>query len=91
MEKKSPLESHAEAKSRAIPLREPEPFLVGAPSSLVVNGIALQDDPMESVAVVNGRILKKGMTIEGAEVDRIFLDRVRFRGDGGVFEVHLSK
>jgi hypothetical protein len=56
-----------------------------------LNGIALQDDPAESVAVVNGRILKKGMTIEGAEVDRIFLDRVRFRGNGGVFEVHLAK
>ncbi len=62
-----------------------------APSSLTVNGIALQDDPAESMAVVNGQIVKRGMTVGGAQVERIFLNRVRFRGNGGMFEVHLAK
>ncbi|HTY20060.1 MAG TPA: hypothetical protein VMC44_00355 [Geobacteraceae bacterium] len=65
--------------------------LVAPPTSLIVNGIALQDDPGESIAVVNGQIVKRGMTVEGAQVKRIFLDRVRFSGNGGEFEVHLAK
>jgi hypothetical protein len=64
---------------------------VAAPSNLIVNGIALQDDPRESVAVVNGKLLKSGMTVDGFQIERIFVDRVRFRGNGGNFEVHLSK
>jgi hypothetical protein len=62
-----------------------------ATSSLTVNGIAIQDDPAESIAVVNGVIVKQGMTIGGVRVDRIYLNRVRFKGDSGTFEVHLVK
>jgi hypothetical protein len=62
-----------------------------ATSSLTVNGIAIQDDPSESIAVVNGVIVKQGMTIGGAKVERIFLNRVRFKDDSGTFEVHLAK
>jgi hypothetical protein len=62
-----------------------------ATSPLTVNGIALQDDPGQSMAVVNGQIVKRGMTVGGAQVERIFLNRVRFRGNGGLFEVHLAK
>lgn len=61
------------------------------PPGLKVNGIALQDDPAESVAVVNGALLKKGMTVEGVWVEEILQDRVRFSGNGGIFEVHLSR
>jgi hypothetical protein len=62
-----------------------------ATTSLTVNGIAIQDDPAESIAVVNGVIVKQGVTIGGAQVDRIFLNRVRFKREGGTFEVHLAK
>jgi general secretion pathway protein B len=62
-----------------------------ATSPLTVNGIALQDDPGQSMAVVNGQIVKRGMTVGGAQVERIFLNRVRFKGNGGLFEVHLAK
>jgi hypothetical protein len=58
---------------------------------LTVSGIALQDDPAESMAVINGALVKTGMTVAGAVVDRIFLDRVRFKGNGGTFEVYLGK
>lgn len=66
------------------------PFVAATPA-LTVSGIALQDDPAESMAVVNGELVKTGMTVGGAVVDRIFLDRVRFKGNGGKFEVYLSK
>ena len=61
------------------------------PSGLKVNGIALQDDPAESVAVVNGALLKRGMTVEGVQIEEIFQDRVRFSGAQGTFEVQLSR
>jgi len=64
---------------------------VAAPPALTVNGIALQDDPAESMAVVNGALVKSGMTVGGAVVDRIYMDRVRFKGNGGTFEVYISK
>lgn len=75
------------------PPSEPEhrASFVPALQALTVNGIALQDDPAESMAVVNGALVKTGMTVGGALVDRIYLDRVRFKGNGGTFEVYLSK
>ncbi|HEX9078868.1 MAG TPA: hypothetical protein VF795_04730 [Desulfuromonadaceae bacterium] len=63
----------------------------GAPSGFAVSGIAYQDNPAESMAVVNGVIVKTGMMVAGARVERIFMDRVRFRGDGGSFEVPLAR
>jgi hypothetical protein len=65
-------------------------FFAATPG-LTISGIALQDDPAESMAVVNGALVKTGATVGGAVVDRIFLDRVRFKGNGGTFEVYLSK
>ena len=62
-----------------------------ATTALTVNGIALQDDPGQSMAVVNGQIVKRGMTVGDARVERIFLNRVRFRGNGGTFDVHLAR
>jgi hypothetical protein len=88
-----------EKNTAAPPLNEPTaralseqeaPFDAASPA-LTVNGIALQDEPAESIAVVNGVIVKAGMTISGVQVDRIFLNRVRFRGTSGTFEVHLAK
>lgn len=61
------------------------------PPELRVNGIALQDDAYESVAVVNGALVRKGMTVGGIRVEEIFQDRVRFAGAAGTFEVQLSK
>jgi len=76
---------------RARALTEQEAPSDATTPALTVNGIALQDDPAESIAVVNGVIVKAGMTIGGVQVDRIFLNRVRFRGSSGTFEVYLAK
>ena len=81
------------SQNDAAPASAPEQqaSFVAAPPSLTVSGIALQDDPAESMAVVNGVLVKTGMTVGGAVVDRIFLDRVRFKGNGGTFEEYLAK
>ncbi len=75
------------APSPAEPVRQAG----GAPSGFSVSGIAYQDNPADSMAVVNGVIVRTGMTVAGARVERIFVDRVRFRGDGGSFDVPLAR
>lgn len=72
------------------PAQQTEPG-ASSPPGLKVNGIALQDDPYESVAVVNGVLAKRGMIVEGVRVEEIFQDRVRFSGKGGQFDVQLSR
>jgi general secretion pathway protein B len=62
-----------------------------APAGLKVNGIAFQDDPAESMAVVNGKLVRRGMEIDGMRVDEIFRNRVRFSGRNGLFDLQLSK
>ncbi len=62
-----------------------------APPGFSVSGIAYQDNPAESMAVVNGALVRTGMTVGGAQVEKIFVDRVRFRGSGGTFEVPLAR
>jgi hypothetical protein len=68
------------------------PVSTGAPPvALAVNGIAFQDDPSASSAVVNGVFVKRGMTVGGARVERIFQNKVRFSLNGSIFEVPLAK
>lgn len=70
---------------------EPVRHAVASSSAITVSGIAYQDNPADSMAVVNGAIVRTGMTVAGARVERIFVDRVRFRGEGGTFEVPLAR
>jgi general secretion pathway protein B len=63
----------------------------GPPPGLKVNGIALQDNPAESVAVVNGQLVHRGMVIQGMKVEEILADRVRFTGGGRNYEISISK
>lgn len=75
----------------ASPLPEHQLSIDAAAPSLTVKGIALQDDPAESMAVVNGVLVKIGMSIGGVQVVGIFQDKVRFKGNGATFEVPLTK
>ncbi len=86
-------QERAHVQNDFAPRPEPEhrASFVAATPGLTISGIALQDDPSESMAVVNGALVKTGATVGGALVDRIYLDRVRFKGNGGTFEVYLSK
>ena len=57
---------------------------------LKVNGIAFQDGA-DSVAVINGITVSSGSVIEGARVEEIQKDRVKFSRDGETFYIILDK
>lgn len=58
---------------------------------LKVNGIAFQDESTDRVAIVNGVSVSNGSIIEGAKVEDIQKDRVRFSYGGEKFDVTLGK
>jgi len=64
--------------------------ITGRPA-LKVNGIAYQDGSKDGVAVVNGVAVSRGSVIEGAKVEEIQKDRVRFSRGADKFEVILQK
>jgi general secretion pathway protein B len=66
------------------------PLVPPAKSVLKVNGIAFQDGA-DSVAVINGVTVSNGSVIEGARVEEIQKDRVRFSRGGEKFEIILDK
>jgi general secretion pathway protein B len=59
--------------------------------SLKVSGIAWQKDNSSRLAVVNGVAVSEGSSIEGAKVEEIFPDRVRFSAGGERFEIPLGR
>jgi general secretion pathway protein B len=58
--------------------------------SLTVSGIAWQKDSTDRVAVVNGTSVSEGVMVEGARVEEIFQDRVRFSFDKQTFDISLG-
>jgi general secretion pathway protein B len=62
----------------------------GAPASLVVSGIAWQDDRSDRRAVVNGSLVGEGAEIGGVSIVRIYRDKVRFSVDGRTFDVSVT-
>lgn len=71
-------------------LHASKPALKGtALPSLTVNGIALSDGDKRK-AIVNGMSISIGTTIEGARVEDILLNRVRFSYGGKTFEISVG-
>jgi len=64
--------------------------VVPAKPVLKVNGIAFQEGA-DSVAVVNGVTVSIGSVIEGARVEEIQKDRVRFSRSGETLDIMLDK
>jgi general secretion pathway protein B len=64
---------------------------VSAIPALIVSGIAWQKGGAERFAMVNGKPVAEGATVEGARVEEIFPDRVRFSFANRTFEVSLGK
>jgi general secretion pathway protein B len=58
---------------------------------LTVTGIAWQKGGTDKVAVVNGMSVTEGVIVEGARVEEIFQDRVRFSLGNQTFDVALGK
>jgi general secretion pathway protein B len=88
-------EARRAAKPGAVQ-RSAEPAASRPPSShstqnLKVTGIAWQNDGQEHIAIVNGVSVSEGSRVEGARVEKIFPDRVRFSAENGSFEVPLGK
>jgi general secretion pathway protein B len=61
------------------------------PTALKLDGIAFQDGGVDSLAVINGTSVSKGSMIEGAKVEEVLKDRVRFSRGVDTFEIILDK
>jgi general secretion pathway protein B len=90
-----PTEAAAPAKTPdlAPPAKPAAPAVVQqeARPHLVVSGIVYQPDRQARLAVVNDLPVMEGTVIEGARVEEILADRVRFAWEGGTFEVELGE
>ncbi len=72
--------------------RESRPVVPPLPTpALAVTGIAYQQGSAARMAVVNGRSVMEGTIIDGARVEAILQDRVRFSFDQRTFEVPVEK
>jgi general secretion pathway protein B len=69
-------------------MKQGEPVQAGGDSSLVVSGIAWQDERGLRRAVINGQLVGEGAEIQGARVVEIRENRVKFNRSGTVFEIN---
>ncbi len=69
----------------SLPAAEP------GPPALKVTGIGWQKGNADRLAIVNGRAVSEGAVVEGARVEEIFPDRVRFSINDKTFEIPLGK
>lgn len=91
--KKSTSSARPEPKGPAV-IQQAEPARQQAPNSaeeLSVSGIAWNKDSSERLAIVNGQPLTTGSVINGAIVEEILKDRVRFSISGRSFEISIGK
>lgn len=69
----------------------PAPANSSAVPQIRVNGIAIQDDSSESVAMINGEPVLRGGIINGVTVEEIYKNRVKFNYNGTIFDVSLGQ
>jgi len=92
-----PLKQHSRATAQpkpspaAAPPAAPPAVPVKRPPTLRVDGIAYHLGSADSLAVVNGTTVYAGAIVEGAKVEEIGKDRIRFNYEGERFEVPLGK
>lgn len=87
--RRSPVQS---TPARETPVFTPPSAAMPAPArpELRVTGIAWQNNGGSSFAVVNGRAVLQGGTVDGFKVVEIHQDLVRFSGSNGNFDVPLD-
>ena len=78
-----------ESAAKAGPLMKPA--LGRSLLALTVTGIAWQKDSTDRIAIVNGTSVSEGVMVEGARVEEIFQDRVRFSFDKQTFDISLGR
>ena len=88
-----PAPAQAMAPARPAPVPEVTPVVPAAPArpELKVSGIAWQNNGESSFAVVNGRAVLQGGSVDGYKVLEIRKDSVKFSGANGNFEVLLEE
>lgn len=59
--------------------------------ALRVNGIAFQDGGADSVAMINGEPFSSGAVVNGAKIEEIHKNKVRFSYNGEQFEIQLGQ
>ena len=79
------------AAAPAAPAAAPPAAPVKRIPTLRVDGIAYHFGSADSLAVVNGTTVYAGAMVEGAKVEEIGKDRIRFNYEGERFEVPLGK
>jgi len=79
------------APPAAPPAAAPAPVAASGKVELKVSGVAWQGNGESSFAVVNGRGVLQGGTVDGYKVLEIRPDRVRFQGGSGTFEVPVDE
>ena len=74
----------------AVPLPKAQATGQASRQDLRVTGIAWQKESGSSAAIVNGRTLKEGATVDGYKVERIFENHVTFSGSNGRLKIPLG-
>lgn len=80
-------ERHAPPQTATLP----QPTVSTSLPKLTVTGIGWQKDNADRLAIVNGRAVPEGAVIEGARIEEIFPDRVKFSMGDQTFDVSLGK
>lgn len=73
------------------PAAPSQPEAPPGPPALKISGIGWQKDNAERMAIINGKAVSEGAVVEGARVEEIFPDRVRFSFKDKTFEIPLGK
>lgn len=68
----------------------PAPKTALPPADVKVTGIAMQDNGDTSFAIINGRPVAKGGTVDGVHVEEILSDRVKLSRGGKEFEIKVE-
>lgn len=86
-----PVEVHASPASAPSSARKDDAATsAGTFPGLKVSGIAWNESRADRRAVVNGALVGEGAVVQGATLEKIFVDRVRFSSSGRVFEIHVG-
>ncbi|HXE96454.1 MAG TPA: hypothetical protein VN642_08615 [Dongiaceae bacterium] len=85
-----PAKPAEQANISVAPSPAPSPAPTRTVPHLRVNGIAFQDG-VDSVAMINGVPVSSGSVIDGAKIEEIYKDKVRFSYNGEIFEINLGQ
>jgi general secretion pathway protein B len=86
-----PSREHAVSTPPTYTAQTVQPPQVRSLPTLKVSGIAWQKDGANRLAVINGLPVTEGMTVEGARVEEIFQDKVRFSFERRTFDVAVGR